>query len=69
MSINIRSITVLNISGIDYHCIFIGITKMYSKVSCKKGYKYFVAYKNDEKVKLLCIMLPKMSVCVFFNKR
>ena len=27
----------------------------------KKGFKKFVAYKDNEKVKSLCIMLPRMS--------
>ena len=27
----------------------------------KKSYKYFTGYKDDEKVKPFCIMLPKMS--------
>ena len=27
----------------------------------KKGFKYFVGYKDDRKVKSLCVMLPKMS--------
>ena len=30
---------------------------------CKKGYKYFIGHKGDEKVKPLCIMLPKMTRC------
>ena len=28
---------------------------------CKKGFKYFIGYKDDKKVKPLCIMFPKMS--------
>lgn len=27
----------------------------------KKYFKYFIGFKNDEKVKLLCIMLPKRN--------
>ena len=27
----------------------------------KKGFKYFVMYKNAKKIKLLCIFLPEMS--------
>ena len=28
----------------------------------RKGYKYFIGYKDDDyKIKLLCIMLPKVS--------
>ena len=27
----------------------------------KKGLKYFIGNKDDEKVKPMCIMLPKMS--------
>ena len=35
---------------------------VFNKVSFdKKGLKYFIGYKDDEKVKPLCIMLPKMS--------
>ena len=35
---------------------------VFNKVSFdKKGFKYFIGYKDDEKVKPLCIMLPKMS--------
>ena len=26
----------------------------------KSGFKYFTGYKDDEKVELLCIFLPKM---------
>ena len=29
------------------------------KVSCKKAYKYFIGYKNDEKIKLLCLNASK----------
>ena len=29
----------------------------------KKGFKCFICYKDVKKVKLLCIMLPKMSAC------
>ena len=32
-----------------------------NKFSCKKGYKSFIGYKDDEKVKPLCIMLPQIS--------
>ena len=35
---------------------------IYNKVSCdKKGFKYFIGFKDDEKVKSLCILLPQMS--------
>ena len=36
---------------------------IYNKVSfSKKGYKYFIGYKDDHyKIKPLCIMLPKLS--------
>ena len=27
----------------------------------KKGFKYLIGYKDDKKVRLLCIMLPKRS--------
>ena len=60
MFIDIKSIATLHIHSNDYRCIFVVITK---KV-IRKGYKYFIGYKDDEKVKLLCIMLPKMSVRV-----
>ena len=26
----------------------------------KKGFKYFIGYKSDRKVRLLCIILPKI---------
>ena len=29
----------------------------------KKGFKYFIVYKSDRKVRLLCIILPKMCAC------
>ena len=29
----------------------------------KKGFKYFIGYKSDRKVRLLCIILPKMCAC------
>ena len=32
-----------------------------NKVSCKKRYKYFIGYKNYEKVIPLCITLAQMS--------
>ena len=28
---------------------------------CKKGFKYFIGYKDHEKVDPLCIMFPEMS--------
>ena len=28
----------------------------------KKGFKYFIGYKDAKKIKLLCIFLPKMTV-------
>ena len=27
----------------------------------KKGFKYFIDYKDNDKVKPFCIMLPKMN--------
>ena len=30
--------------------------------SIEKGFKYFIGYKENEKVKQLCVMPPKMSV-------
>ena len=36
---------------------------MSNKVSFdKKGFKYFIGYKDDKKIRPLCIFLPKMSV-------
>ena len=34
----------------------------------KEGFKYFIGYKNEEKVKLLCIMLP-MSWCIKYLRK
>ena len=35
---------------------------MSNKVSfSKKGFKYFIGYKDAKKIKPLCIFLPKMS--------
>ena len=35
---------------------------VFNRVSfIKKGFKYFIGYKDGKKVKLLCVMLPKMS--------
>ena len=34
-----------------------------TKISCiKKGFKYFIGYNYDNKVKPFCIKLPKMSL-------
>ena len=30
----------------------------------KKGFKNFIGYKDDDKIKPFCIMLPKVSGCV-----
>ena len=27
----------------------------------KKGFKYFIGYKNSKQVRLLCVMLPQIS--------
>ena len=38
----------------------------------KKGFKYLIAYKDDKKIRPLCIFLPKMSAYrkyVFPDKR
>ena len=44
----------------------------------KKGFKYFIGYKEAKRIRLLCIFPPKMSAYrqvsdktkyVFFNKR
>ena len=46
----------INLSHIDIYKIIKS-----KKVSFnKKGFKYFTGYKDDEKVKALCILLPKM---------
>ena len=29
----------------------------------EKGFQYFTSYKDCKKVKLICVMLPKMSAC------
>ena len=29
--------------------------------SAKKGFKYFIGYKDGKKVRPLCVMLPKMT--------
>lgn len=29
--------------------------------SAKKGFKYFISYKDGKKVRPLCVMLPKMT--------
>ena len=52
---------------------------MSNKVSFdKKGFKYFIGYKDDKKIRPLCMFLPKMSAYgkdldgtkyVFFNER
>ena len=64
----------VSINNIDINKIMVS-----NKVSfCKKGFKYFIGYKNGKKVRPLCILLPKMSVYrrdfnepkyVFFDKR
>ena len=28
---------------------------------CKKGFKYFIGYKDAKKIRPLCILLPKMK--------
>ena len=33
----------------------------------KKAFKHFIDYKDDEKVKSLCLMLPKMSGYTLLN--
>ena len=44
-------------------------------LSVKNGFKYFIGYKDDKKVKSLGVMLPKMSgymimkLNVFFDRR
>ena len=47
----------ISINGVDNY----NITKS-NKFSCrKKGFKYFIGYKNVEKIILLCALLPKVS--------
>ena len=37
---------------------------MFNKVSFgKKGFKYFIDYKDGKKVRSLCVFLPKISAC------
>ena len=70
-----------------FHChknpisVNIDINKLtvFNKVSFgKKGFNNFIGYRDNEKVKPLCIMLPKVSgytqkfnetIYVFFDKR
>ena len=50
-----------------------------NKFPCgKKGFKYFIGYKNDKKVIPLCVLLPNLSgyvkrfdntKCMFFYQR
>ena len=54
----------------------IGKVILSNKVSCKKCYKYFVGYKDDENVNPQCIIfhkwvgvqkvLMKLNVCLFW---
>ena len=47
------------INNIDVNKIVV-----FNKVSFdKKGLKYYIGYKDGEKVEPLCILLPKMSAC------
>ena len=32
-----------------------------NKIPFRKGFKYFIGYKDDKNVRLLCIIFPKMS--------
>ena len=48
----------ISIKNIDINKIVVS-----SKVSLgKKGFKYFVGYKDAKKIRPLCIFLPKMSI-------
>ena len=47
----------ISINNIDTNKIWVSSKFSFSK----KSSKYFVGYKNGKKVRLLCIMLPKMS--------
>ena len=50
---------------IDINEVNIGKIVISNKVLYgKKGFKYFVRYKGDDKIKRLCIMLSKISACV-----
>ena len=47
----------ISIQNIDFNKIVVS-----TKVSFgKKGFKYFIGYKNAKKIKPLCIFLPKMT--------
>ena len=47
---------------IHQHKILILINNIEINVSFgKKGFKYFIGYKEKEKKRLLCILIPKMS--------
>lgn len=46
----------MDISNVDIDNILTA-----DKFPCKKDFRYFIAHKNDEKVTLLCILLPKMT--------
>ena len=47
----------ISIKNIDINNIVVS-----NKVSfCKKGFKYFICYKDAKKLRPLCIFFPKMS--------
>ena len=56
-NVNFTSQYPISIKNVDIDKIII-----FYKVSFdRKGFKYFIGHKNDEKVKPFCIMLPKMN--------
>ena len=48
----------ISIKNIDINKIVVSNERV---VSNKKGFKYFIGYKDAKKIKPLCISLPKMS--------
>ena len=61
-NINFTNTKALHKSPISSGDINIYKTLVSNKVPFgKKGFKYFVGYKDNGKVKPFCIMLPKMS--------
>ena len=47
----------ISIKNIDINKIVVSNKVCYGK----KGFKYFIGYKDHKKIRLLCIFLPKMS--------
>ena len=48
---------LINLDSVHVHKILVSIKFS----SCKKRFKYFISYKDCDKVKLLYMMIPKMS--------